>query len=67
MPSRRKITTTAAGVATPSLWLAAARAADAYPAKLITLMVPQAPGEANDMTGRTRLTGLGIESLGCAA
>jgi tripartite-type tricarboxylate transporter receptor subunit TctC len=52
MTSRRQIIAGAASLAAPLLWSGAARAADAYPLKLITIIVPQAPGGANDIIGR---------------
>ncbi len=52
MPSRRSLLSCAASLAAPLLWSGAARAADPYPAKLITIVVPQAPGGANDVIGR---------------
>ena len=52
MTSRRQIIASAASLAAPLLWSGSARAADPYPAKLITIIVPQAPGGANDIIGR---------------
>ena len=52
MTSRRKIITGAASLAAPFLWSGASRAADPYPSKLITIVVPQTPGGANDIIAR---------------
>ena len=52
MASRREIIVGAASLAAPLFWCGSARAADPYPAKLITIVVPQAPGGANDVIGR---------------
>ena len=53
MTSRRTLLGLAASAAVPLTWSSAARAADPYPSKLITIVVPQAPGGANDIIGRT--------------
>ena len=53
MTSRRALLAGAASLATPLLWTGAARAADPYPTKVITIVIPQAPGGANDVIGRT--------------
>jgi tripartite-type tricarboxylate transporter receptor subunit TctC len=42
----------AASLAAPFLFAAASRAQDRYPSRLITIVVPQAPGGANDVIGR---------------
>ena len=52
MTTRRTIIAGAASLAAPAFWNGAARAADPYPTKIITLVVPQAPGGANDVIGR---------------
>ena len=52
MTSRRQIIAGAASLATPFLWNSSARAADPFPTKVITIVVPQAPGGANDVIGR---------------
>lgn len=52
MASRRKIIAGAASLAAPFFWGGAARAAEPYPSKVITIIVPQAPGGANDVIGR---------------
>ena len=52
MTSRRTLLAGAASLAAPFLWTPAARAADPYPSKVITILVPQAPGGANDVIGR---------------
>jgi tripartite-type tricarboxylate transporter receptor subunit TctC len=51
MTTRRTLLTGAAAVAAPFFWRAAG-AADPYPTKVITIVVPQAPGGANDVIGR---------------
>ena len=52
MTSRRTFIAGAASLAAPMFWSGAARAADPYPTKVITIVVPQAPGGANDVIGR---------------
>ena len=52
MTTRRSIVAGAASLAAPFIWSGAARAADPYPTKVITIVVPQAPGGANDVIGR---------------
>jgi tripartite-type tricarboxylate transporter receptor subunit TctC len=59
MTSRRQLIAGAASLAAPFLWSGAARAADPYPSKLITIVVPQAPGGANDVIGRALAQKLG--------
>ena len=52
MTSRRKIIAGAAALTAPILWSGSSRAADSYPSKVITILVPQAPGGANDIIAR---------------
>ena len=52
MTTRRHVLAGAASLAAPVFWSGAACAADPYPAKVITIVVPQAPGGANDVIGR---------------
>lgn len=52
MTSRRKIITSAVTVAIPFFASGSAWSQDGYPSKLITILVPQAPGGANDIIGR---------------
>ena len=52
MTSRRKIIVGGASLGVPLLWSGASRAADPYPSKVITILVPQTPGGANDIIGR---------------
>ena len=53
MTSRRTIIAGAASLAAPFFWSSPARATDPYPTRVITIVVPQAPGGANDVIGRT--------------
>ena len=53
MTSRRTLIAGAASLASPFFWSGAAHAAEPYPTKVITIVVPQAPGGANDVIGRT--------------
>ena len=52
MTSRRKIIVGGASLGVPLFWSGASRAADPYPSKVITILVPQTPGGANDIIGR---------------
>jgi tripartite-type tricarboxylate transporter receptor subunit TctC len=52
MTSRRTLLSSAVALAAPALWHGTAAAADPYPTKVITIVVPQAPGGANDVIGR---------------
>jgi tripartite-type tricarboxylate transporter receptor subunit TctC len=52
MTNRRHIIAGAASLAAPFLWNTSARAADPFPSRVITIVVPQAPGGANDVIGR---------------
>jgi tripartite-type tricarboxylate transporter receptor subunit TctC len=52
MTSRRHLIAGAASLAAPFLWNTSARAADPFPSRVITIVVPQAPGGANDVIGR---------------
>ncbi|MDB5900297.1 MAG: h16 [Ramlibacter sp.] len=54
MTTRRNLLTGAAAITAPFFWPGLASAADPYPApgKVITIVVPQAPGGANDVIGR---------------
>ena len=52
MTSRRKIIVGGASLGVPLLWSGASRADDPYPSKVITILVPQTPGGANDIIGR---------------
>lgn len=52
MTSRRQLILGAASLSAPLFWSPAAGAADAYPSKLITIVIPQTPGGANDIVGR---------------
>lgn len=52
MTSRRQLLAGAASLTAPLLWTGLARAADPYPTKPITIVIPQAPGGANDVIGR---------------
>ena len=52
MTTRRTLIAGSASLAASTFWGGAARAADPYPTKVITIVVPQAPGGANDVIGR---------------
>ena len=64
MASRRKIIAGAASLAAPFLWSGRARAAEPYPSKVITIVVPQAPGGANDVIGRALAQKLAVTFAG---
>ena len=53
MQTRRKILAGAALLGAPFLFKKMALAADPYPTKAITIVIPQAPGGANDVIGRS--------------
>ncbi len=52
MTTRRDIIAGAVSLVTPFLWRNSAHAAEQYPSKVITIVVPQAPGGANDVIAR---------------
>ena len=64
MASRRKIIAGAASLAAPFLWSGRVRAAEPYPSKVITIVVPQAPGGANDVIGRALAQKLAVTFAG---
>ena len=64
MASRRKMIAGAASLAAPFLWSGGARAAEPYPSKVITIVVPQAPGGANDVIGRALAQKLAVTFAG---
>ena len=53
MQTRRKLLAGAASLGAPFLFENIALAADPYPIKTITIVIPQAPGGANDVIGRS--------------
>ena len=60
MTSRRQVVATAAALAVAVFRSGSPQAADPYPSKLITILVPQTAGGANDIIGRAlaqKLTG----------
>ena len=64
MASRRKIIAGAALLAAPFWWSVRVRAAEPYPSKVITIVVPQAPGGANDVIGRALAQKLAVTFAG---
>ena len=63
MQTRRKLLAGAASLGAPFLFEKMALAADPYPNKAITIVIPQAPGGANDVIGRSLAQKMAI-SLG---
>jgi tripartite-type tricarboxylate transporter receptor subunit TctC len=66
MQTRRKLLAGAASLGAPFLFEKMALAVDPYPNKAITIVIPQAPGGANDVIGRSLAQKLAI-SLGVPA